>query len=309
MHADIRTLRTLGPERLFKNIGEKFKTRLAAGSTEPCVDRKIHFVWVTSAIPSRFLAAVHRVANQNAAFETQLWLDTPLRQRPQTRTLLNVRVRNVSEVRWFNADYLARPYLANPGILSDLLRLEIVHKEGGIYLDIDVEPVAPLEGFQRLGFLRAPFLQVNLEHGDVSNGFFGFGAGSPFLAMAMRLARENLDGHPSALRRKRISVIKIGGGSMLASALLVARSECIQLLADGAVPRQVLRERPARFKSGQMGAFVTHAFLGTWQPAAQTARANSANAHRGRGAPISAHSRYNASSAPTPRSPPPPPPA
>ena len=131
----------------------------------------------------------------------------------------------------------------------------------------------PLSQFRNLGYFAAPFLFVSSAAADVGNFFFGFGAGSPFLKMAMRMARENIELHPGnvALGRK-VKVVKVAGSSMLSSAVLLANSTCIRLLWE---QRQLDRKANPVVR-GPLGAygvfnfsgtFFTHNMTGSWNHA------------------------------------------
>lgn len=69
--------------------------------------------------------------------------------------------------------------------LADALRLAVVYKLGGVYLDIDVIVMRPLDS------LPPCVCQSPVENGDmVSNAFLAFHRGDPFLLHLMRTVRS-----------------------------------------------------------------------------------------------------------------------
>ena len=129
---------------LSQNIGppSKFITTLEADVLEPCVPRLLHFLWVTSVVPSEVLQRVAVVAADNRdEFETMIWTDHPL---PTHQGLPPpyVRLRNVTELQpALNAKWIK--WFDNPGIKSDLWRLEVIFRVGGIYLDVSTHTLHP----------------------------------------------------------------------------------------------------------------------------------------------------------------------
>ncbi|XP_049526063.1 lactosylceramide 4-alpha-galactosyltransferase-like [Dermacentor silvarum] len=69
--------------------------------------------------------------------------------------------------------------------LADALRLAVLYKHGGVYLDTDVVVMRPLDSLPPCVF------QSPSNGGDmVSNGFLAFHRGDPFLQYLMELARH-----------------------------------------------------------------------------------------------------------------------
>ncbi|XP_049266866.1 lactosylceramide 4-alpha-galactosyltransferase-like [Rhipicephalus sanguineus] len=69
--------------------------------------------------------------------------------------------------------------------LADALRLALLYKQGGVYLDIDVIVMRSFDS------LPPCVCQSPVDHGDmVSNGFLAFRRGDPFLLHLMQRARQ-----------------------------------------------------------------------------------------------------------------------
>lgn len=86
-------------------------------------------------------------------------------------------------------DDLVRPEaldrLRTPAERSDILRLEVLHREGGVYVDTDFECRRPLDPhIEGLDFFTA-----YLKPGRVNNAFIGSVPGHPILERALRELR------------------------------------------------------------------------------------------------------------------------
>ena len=187
---------------------------------EPCVPRRIHLVWMGCQLPTRLWQTVLTIATENPDYEVNLWSEYGVPGKASA-----VIVRNISSYRWHNSVMLNRfSALNNAGVVSDLLRLEVVYRFGGIYLDIDVEVTTSLALYPR--FLSSAFLYAAIPgDGDVGNNIFGFGRHSSFLHFVIRLANEN---YLRFFKLSRGTTVQ-AGGPLLATAFLLYNSSCIQL--------------------------------------------------------------------------------
>ncbi|XP_037557593.1 lactosylceramide 4-alpha-galactosyltransferase-like, partial [Dermacentor silvarum] len=85
---------------------------------------------------------------------------------------------------WYESDILNKSAFPVEH-LADALRLAVLYKQGGVYLDIDVIVMRSLDS------LPSCVCQSPVENGDmVSNGFLAFSRGDPFLLYLMLRARE-----------------------------------------------------------------------------------------------------------------------
>lgn len=142
--------------------------------------RELHFVWIGSEVPRKYLEYMAAFARHNVMWELLLWVDRDIELRP-----MGVLTRHVSELRMHNADLYAHEH--NMAAKADLLRYEIVHQFGGVYLDIDTLSLAP----GSLDPLTHAFTTVSGDPWfNCSNAQFGFAAGSEFLAYVIRNARD-----------------------------------------------------------------------------------------------------------------------
>jgi mannosyltransferase OCH1-like enzyme len=126
----------------------------------------IHHVWLgPRALPAEWVA---RWQAGNPDWEQRVWRE------PEIRALLNP-----ANARVFDA-YLAR--CDYPGA-ADVARVEILHAVGGVYTDIDSEPLRPFAGAPWLaaGFVAAYTLPLRGHPGRVGNGTLAGVVGHPVL--------------------------------------------------------------------------------------------------------------------------------
>jgi mannosyltransferase OCH1-like enzyme len=129
------------------------------------IPRTLHFIWLgPRKLPVEWLRAWRA---KHLDWEHRVWNEADIRALP----LRNRRV--------FDA-YLARPHY--PGA-ADVARVEILLACGGVYTDIDSEPLRSLEGapFMDAGFFVARTLPVKGHPGRVGNGTMGAERGHPVL--------------------------------------------------------------------------------------------------------------------------------
>ncbi|XP_065304613.1 lactosylceramide 4-alpha-galactosyltransferase-like [Dermacentor albipictus] len=126
---------------------------------------------------------------------TDVWLDGPFRQmlgRFPNVAFDSVQVADVIRGTPLGSWSLPDPLKDGPGVneqLSNALRLALLYKRGGVYLDKDTVVMRPLHGFD------ACLSQTSLRKGDsVSNSFLFFEAGHSFVRDAMK--RIASDHHP-----------------------------------------------------------------------------------------------------------------
>ena len=140
-----------------------------------------------------------------------LWLDTPTHL---VKENYNLKIRNTTDDDWINYDLLKE--CTNHAMMSDILRLEIVYKYGGIYVDIDATALrsfGPVFSNSFLNFRPANwtlsdkiFSQIQpkeymLGSAGFDTNIFGFPASSRFLSFALSALRENFPTQTATLYR------------------------------------------------------------------------------------------------------------
>ena len=105
----------------------------ARPETDTSLPRVLHMTWLGSPLPPKFAPNILSYVSLNPDHELWLWLDTS----PDNVNIghKQIRVRDVNKETWTTRDMLDRS--TNFAMKSDILRLEILYKYGGIYVDID----------------------------------------------------------------------------------------------------------------------------------------------------------------------------
>jgi mannosyltransferase OCH1-like enzyme len=138
------------------------------------IPKKIHYVWLGgAALPEAFARNVARMRALHPAFETKVWTEAELA---------------------FDCSYIKCVYMLRLWArAADYFRLKIVLEHGGIYVDVDVEPVrsfAPL--LEDACFLG--FQQTELLPSCVNNAVLGAAPGHWLIAEALERLRTTFTG-------------------------------------------------------------------------------------------------------------------
>ncbi len=137
------------------------------------IPQTIHFIWVGGPLPRKYFGNVRKWADQNRKYKIKVWLDSGLYPtdedgQPQVgffddagKTWYGSQRRSFGEQNISVSDLAKNGFLnqmkngnffldetlgtsRNLGAASDILRVEILLKEGGIYMDTDTYPRKPL---------------------------------------------------------------------------------------------------------------------------------------------------------------------
>ena len=163
---------------------------------EPAIARNIHFVWVrpppphnATGFPDKVIQRVKGFAVLNPFWNVRLWTDYELT--PELSAAVHpARMASVLPVvAYFPKLAALVKRQENVGGLSDILRIFIVYKEGGLYIDTDSVPLRPFDSVP--GLMSRPFAS-HMPYGylNVQCSVFFFGAGSPFLDYLTHLVAE-----------------------------------------------------------------------------------------------------------------------
>ncbi len=135
---------------------------------ESCLDVPpvVHFIWLGSPLPLRYARTIEAIRRDNPSHSLAIWTRPPFSLRNQDL---------------FDAE-------TNLAAKADILRYELVHRFGGIYLDVDHTSHGP--GSLHPDMRRA-FVQVSgAPWSNTTNSDFGFAAGSEFLAYVIENLRD-----------------------------------------------------------------------------------------------------------------------
>lgn len=126
------------------------------------IPKKLHQIWVGSPLPERLERFAEMWLRAHKAWDYRLWTDDDVKK------LVNQRL-------YDNAETIA------PGregqFRSDILRYEILAKYGGVYVDLDMECLKPIDGL-----LNCPaFVAWEQPNRWVNNAIMGSIARHPFV--------------------------------------------------------------------------------------------------------------------------------
>ncbi|WP_186036822.1 glycosyltransferase family 32 protein [Burkholderia gladioli] len=123
------------------------------------IPKQVHIIWIGGDIPARNRACIQTFVRQNPDWTINLWFDANQlltgKRQAQVNAIASFCATNGIKLREVqrdlkmgkNAAIYQRELVdrgANFGAASDVLRIEILLQEGGLYVDTDVDCVAPL---------------------------------------------------------------------------------------------------------------------------------------------------------------------
>jgi len=157
-----------------------------------CVPKKIHFVWIGKEIPENYQANIITFVELNPLYEVILW--TEIISIDVIENLPGVIVKDIFKeiIEYTVKDLFDKE--DNMGAKADIIRYEILYRNGGVYYDTDSICVKPLNDVLTHSFVSS---RVD-EYQNVQNSVFGFPKGSRFLEFVLRLLRWNILKDPNA---------------------------------------------------------------------------------------------------------------
>ena len=149
----------------------------------------------------------------------------------------NLKIRNINQEVWMNEDLLGE--CTNYAMKSDILRLEIIYRYGGIYVDVDATALrsfGPVFSTNFLSYRPANWTMTDelyskirtadnkLGFAGIENNVFGFNAKSDFLRFTLTALRENF-------ATQTATIYKTGPEFLKAAFLQYPYSHKIQLIS------------------------------------------------------------------------------
>lgn len=139
----------------------------------------LHFVWIGSTVPQKYVENVSRFRDHNPTYRIILWVDRENEPIPGVEMML------VDS----SAFVAAETYDRAKGIKHDILRLEVIYKYGGIYSDIDAISLRALDDN-----FKKPFLSYEPEYWkDIAGGFIGCAAGDQFVGFCLHNMKAHFE--------------------------------------------------------------------------------------------------------------------
>eukprot|EP00929_Paragymnodinium_shiwhaense_P006279 TRINITY_DN10944_c0_g1_i1.p1 TRINITY_DN10944_c0_g1~~TRINITY_DN10944_c0_g1_i1.p1 ORF type:complete len:336 (-),score=35.37 TRINITY_DN10944_c0_g1_i1:279-1286(-) len=199
----------------------------STGSETACVGKvpeNIHFIWMGTPLSTQHARNALKFATLNPSWTVFLWLDRQMNAAARhvlkaVADRLRVKIIQQEAHKFVNRDLMCKN--DNYGGKSDLLRIEAVYSEGGIYSDFDVTWHHPLAAYAEA--FRWPFSTFSKNSG-AGCPIFGAERHSPFLEFLIRAVRENCRSF------HKCSVMYEAGNGVHSAALLAYGSSDITLI-------------------------------------------------------------------------------
>lgn len=175
-------------ENIINDIIDK-KKKNNNWNNESNIPKLIHFIWIGSKIPSKYIDNVLSYAKNNSNYTIYIWLDdNTLSQNIKDFSLMNnIELHNINEIILINKKGFE--LMENYGGKADILRYEIIYNYGGMYIDIDSKNKKPFDDN-----FNSPFVCIEIEsYKNISNAHFGFSKNSPFLDFVITTLDKNID--------------------------------------------------------------------------------------------------------------------
>ena len=134
------------------------------------VPKIIHFIWIGSIIPNKYIDNLNSYVVNNPHYTINLWVD-----RNYEFPINGVKIININSIDIINNHELN--LVENYGAKADILRLEILYKYGGIYSDIDSRS---LKGFDKK-FLKDTVTYIESGWNNLQNAFLCFSKENIFI--------------------------------------------------------------------------------------------------------------------------------
>jgi len=148
----------------------------------PCLrnlQKKIHTIWVFSSLPHTKVAAWSAIALKNQDWKIIVWMNRNFLEHTKrdfqksAQAATNIEFRSIEDSvsRFRYGSWILNQI--NPAGLSDILRLEVVNLEGGIYTDSDSKAVRRLSDFVTKGSKSPIFERPFVVFDALNNGTLG----------------------------------------------------------------------------------------------------------------------------------------
>lgn len=134
------------------------------------VPKIIHFIWIGSIIPDKYINNLNSYVNNNPEYKINLWVD-----RNYEFSMNRVEIININSIDIINKHELNM--VDNYGAKADILRLEILYKYGGIYSDIDSKSLKKFDE----KFLKDTVTYIESGWNNLSNAFLCFSKENIFI--------------------------------------------------------------------------------------------------------------------------------
>jgi hypothetical protein len=141
-----------------------------------------HRIWIGAAMPPEFEAFGPQWANLNPGWEVRTWGEADIDALGMVNRDLYDRAPELCPERFI------------PRFRANLARYEILHRHGGVYVDTDLRPLAPMPDLDGIG----AFAGWEREPEWIGNSVLGCAPGHEFFARLIDGAAASVAAHPGA---------------------------------------------------------------------------------------------------------------
>ncbi|CAM9921456.1 unnamed protein product [Discosporangium mesarthrocarpum] len=149
----------------YRNHASEFDETRVAGGDQYRTPRIIHHIWLGSPLPAKYMRLRQTWGDMHVGWQLRLWTDD------------DVEGLHLKNQQAFDA-------APNFGEKSDIMRYEILHQHGGLYVDVDFLCLGAFDSLHKCFHFFAGL--SNTGTFELNNGLIGCSVGHPFLGHIIR---------------------------------------------------------------------------------------------------------------------------
>lgn len=181
----------INDERLKNIIVERkkyysIKNNIKNNITNYKIPKIIHFIWIGSIIPDKYISNIETYAINNSSYKIFIWVDKT-KNSDIKQLLSNMELHNIEEIQIRNKNAFDKMNVFAGK--ADILRYEIVYNFGGMYIDVDSKSVKSFDDNFENSFVS---IETSGLYNNIQNAQFGFNKKDVFLDMTIYVLGENV---------------------------------------------------------------------------------------------------------------------
>lgn len=212
-------------------------------SKELKIPKIIHQIWLGSPLPECFKELMQSWINAHLdGWQYMLWTD-----------------KEAAEIELYNREFYDQ--VENPGVKSDLLKMEVIYQYGGVYIDTDFECLRPLDILHYTYDFYIGIQPLDSQFLQLGFGIFGARSGHPILRHCIETIKN--DWHEKGAPKKT------GPVHLTKSFYAVAETEGMTDIAFPAsyfYPLSCMQKTAEREHWLSQGSFGIHWWAKSWMP-------------------------------------------
>lgn len=171
----------------FKYHYESCNPRIIPFHKEALIPNIIHFIWVGSEFPEKYVPIIQSWIDKNPNCIVKIWIDSGI---PATYDFsLKVIFVDINSFEFENRDLFNQE--RNYGAKSDILRVAILEKEGGIYADIDQECLRSFDSIRHTCHFAIGIQPLDTNFVQLGIGLIASTPHHPILLHAIKKLQES----------------------------------------------------------------------------------------------------------------------